>query len=162
MEKELMIDDIIQIKADDDYYQPLKVGSVEFDDLWCAMYNFERCEWENAYDGFGYDMVEPIPLTAEILMRNGFEKRVEEHKITSAKKANRVHYKTRYELVQNPCTPMVNIISVCVIGKTSIKYHSKNGEWIKGINLRLQYVHELQHALRLCGLNELADNFKVE
>ena len=24
------------------------------------------------------------------------------------------------------------------------------------------YVHELQHALRLCGLNELADNFKME
>ena len=23
------------------------------------------------------------------------------------------------------------------------------------------YVHELQHALRLCGLNELADNFKI-
>lgn len=23
------------------------------------------------------------------------------------------------------------------------------------------YVHELQHALRLCGLNELSDNFKV-
>ena len=25
----------------------------------------------------------------------------------------------------------------------------------------LQYVHELQHALRLCGLNEIADNFKI-
>lgn len=25
----------------------------------------------------------------------------------------------------------------------------------------LRYVHELQHALRLCGLNDLADNFKV-
>lgn len=24
------------------------------------------------------------------------------------------------------------------------------------------YVHELQHALRLCGLNDEADNFKVE
>lgn len=24
-----------------------------------------------------------------------------------------------------------------------------------------KYVHTLQHALRLCGLNELADNFKV-
>lgn len=24
------------------------------------------------------------------------------------------------------------------------------------------YVHELQHALRLCGLDELANNFKVE
>ena len=27
--------------------------------------------------------------------------------------------------------------------------------------LNLYYVHELQHALRLCGFNELADNFKV-
>lgn len=26
----------------------------------------------------------------------------------------------------------------------------------------IHYVHELQHALRLCGLNELANNFKVE
>ena len=25
----------------------------------------------------------------------------------------------------------------------------------------IHYVHELQHALRLCGLSELADNFKV-
>ena len=31
--------------------------------------------------------------------------------------------------------------------------------YIPAINL--YYVHELQHALRLCGLNELADNFKV-
>ena len=29
------------------------------------------------------------------------------------------------------------------------------------LKLTLQYVHELQHALRLCGLDELADNFKV-
>lgn len=26
----------------------------------------------------------------------------------------------------------------------------------------IAYVHELQHALRLCGLSELADNFKIE
>lgn len=25
----------------------------------------------------------------------------------------------------------------------------------------INYVHELQHALRICGLNELADNFKI-
>lgn len=30
-----------------------------------------------------------------------------------------------------------------------------------GINGFMWYVHELQHALRLCGLNDLADNFKV-
>ena len=27
--------------------------------------------------------------------------------------------------------------------------------------IKLDSVHELQHTLRLCGLNELADNFKV-
>ena len=27
--------------------------------------------------------------------------------------------------------------------------------------IKIDSVHELQHALRLCGLNELADNFKV-
>lgn len=26
----------------------------------------------------------------------------------------------------------------------------------------INFVHELQHALRLCGLNELADNFQLE
>ena len=32
-----------------------------------------------------------------------------------------------------------------------------NKGWCKTI-----YLHELQHALRLCGLNDLADNFKLE
>lgn len=32
----------------------------------------------------------------------------------------------------------------------------------KGIVTKeMRYVHEVQHALRLCGLNELADNFKI-
>lgn len=26
---------------------------------------------------------------------------------------------------------------------------------------RIHYIHELQHALRLCGLNDLAENFKI-
>ncbi|MBQ0088527.1 MAG: hypothetical protein KBT27_04250 [Prevotellaceae bacterium] len=30
------------------------------------------------------------------------------------------------------------------------------------ISIQIKYVHELQHALRLCGLNDLADNFKIE
>ena len=28
-------------------------------------------------------------------------------------------------------------------------------------SIKLDSVHQLQHALRLCGLNDLADNFKV-
>lgn len=37
-----------------------------------------------------------------------------------------------------------------------------NGKGISVAVGSIWYVHELQHALRLCGLNELADNFKVE
>ena len=32
---------------------------------------------------------------------------------------------------------------------------------IKNTNICLRFVHELQHALRLVGLNEVADNLKV-
>ena len=31
---------------------------------------------------------------------------------------------------------------------------------VAGTSVELTYVHELQHALRLCGQNDLADNFK--
>lgn len=104
-------------------------------------------KWE-ADDFTDIDEVYPVLLTEEILLKNGFKK-------------TGVHHKTRFTLIQNPDTPMVNFISVCTIGKTTIKYHSKNGEWIKGINLRIKYVHELQHALRLCGMNDLADKFRL-
>lgn len=63
--------------------------------------------------------LEPIPLTAEILEKNGLDK--------------------------------VPELSMVLNRDTMPLYHSP----------MLYYVHELQHALRLCGLNELADNFKV-
>ena len=39
--------------------------------------------------------------------------------------------------------------------------------YISGVSRRvirgeIYFVHELQHALRFCGLNEIADNFKIE
>lgn len=30
------------------------------------------------------------------------------------------------------------------------------------VEMPFRYVHELQHALRLCGINNLADDFKIE
>lgn len=33
---------------------------------------------------------------------------------------------------------------------------------IGGHEIKVQYVHELQRALRCCGLNDIADNFKIE
>ena len=32
---------------------------------------------------------------------------------------------------------------------------------VSSLCTKIEYVHELQHALRLCGLSELADNLKI-
>lgn len=86
------------------------------------------------------DRVNPIPLTEEILKANGFG-------------FGRTCYKD-YTLS---------------LRKEYLYKDSRIGLRIKSIyfvcdlvNIPLSYVHELQHALRLCGLNELADNFKLE
>ena len=76
---------------------------------------------------------EPIPLTPEILEKNGWKE---------------TEYWHEYE-----------------DGNTIIQYSLSN---IWGIineieieHFKCEYVHQYQHLLRLCGLNELADNFKV-
>lgn len=93
---------------------------------------------------FFAEELEPIPLTPEILERNEFVNdsgiycwRVENKQITYFSKENNRPY----------CTyPFVNIESGCI-----------------DVNeLPMEYVHELQNALRLCGLNDLADHFKLE
>lgn len=33
--------------------------------------------------------------------------------------------------------------------------------WVSSCFQRIEYVHELQHLMRLCGLSDLADNFKI-
>lgn len=83
--------------------------------------------------------VNPIPLTAEILEKSG------------------------WILVENEYRSPEDIVY-----KESLRLQiGEDGNafwWIVGyvIIIPINYVHELQHALRLCGLNELADNFRVE
>lgn len=88
-----------------------------------------------------YDQVSPIPLTLEILERNGFELRdgFLYHRIDD--KPHHYDFKLRNGGVF-----------------TSEGYTLECGIY----HLTIRYVHELQHALRLCGLNDLADNFKLE
>lgn len=96
---------------------------------------FEFCrEW---------DKIQPIPLTAEMLEKNGFT----------------LHGKT-YVLELNGA----EIRWRRTDGYTSITAPSnlKIGGFCSIANGYFCFVHFLQHALRLCGLNDLADNFKVE
>lgn len=89
---------------------------------------------ENAYF-VEFSDVEPIPLTEEILKDNGF---VFDGLIRSYKKFKISKSFFSFALFK--------------------KYIIEIGE----IAYTIKYVHELQHALRLCGLNEMADNFKIE
>lgn len=81
---------------------------------------------------------EPIPLTEEILKVNGFEPLQKMWYIKD----------TFIGVDWNG-----NEIKECRFGEDVLYFGHTNH--------KIKYVHELQHALRLCGMSELADNFKV-
>ena len=107
---------------------------------------------------FGEDTIEPIPLTAEILEKNGF----------TLKKADMYFPNDGYiwfdslesnELVEiHIYDKPINGVMVLTKITNDCKAH---GGVNKVHSCEIENVHELQHALRLCGLSELADNFKV-
>lgn len=72
-----------------------------------------------------------IPLTPEILEKNG---------CTMVDKGDY----GEWHIKENPNIPLWQHTEFIIFG-----------------GIEIHYVHELQHALRLCGLNELADNFKI-
>ena len=103
--------------------------------------------------------VMPIPLTPEILEKNGFGSET----FLTAEWGRKVYFKEFPGCVVEPADS-----GKYIFGTT--KYWSKTysdgspidwGTMYESRIYNLQYIHELQHALRLCGLNELADNFKV-
>lgn len=94
------------------------------------------------------DKIEGIPITPEILENNGFE---------MFKYDGWVHY---YRIFGNSAIPFVlhSMIGGEMLSQ-EVDIFSTSTDTNCGIEIN--YVHELQHALRLCGLNKLAENFKV-
>ena len=80
--------------------------------------------------------VKPIPLTPKILEKNGF---------------------WVMKKVDNGAEEYI----AYAIDGLIFHYNRDNDYYFPNTPISWKYVHELQHALRLCGLNELADNFKV-
>ena len=78
-------------------------------------------------------LIRPIPITPKMLVRNGWKETQYWHEYQDGK----------------------NTIQCCL--------PDMRGR-INGIEIehfKCEYVHQYQHLLRLCGLDELADNFKV-
>lgn len=83
------------------------------------------------------DELAPIPLTEEILKAKGFARKP---------LLKRWIIDGELELIEDS------------MDNTKLEYwFSVSVQYI----CLIHYVHQLQHALRLCGLNELADNFKT-
>lgn len=75
----------------------------------------------------------PIPLTHLILEKNGWKETQYWHEYQDSK----------------------NTIQCCLPDMRG----RING--IEIVNFKCEFVHQYQHLLRLCGLDELADNFKI-
>lgn len=141
---DFMIGDLVCYDGDTDYECPVKVDGVSVNDI-----SLE----EDGFLGGIEEMIRPIPLTEDILKVNGY------------KSHSFPNYDPYYRFIQlEDGQPMSDARVVdatfreegilvylrtdfyaCYVGKAFVKY-----------------VHEFQHALRLCGFNDMADNFKVK
>lgn len=105
-----------------------------------------------------YDWVKPIPLTYEILKKNGWRHHATYGSIED-ETLEEIYmlYRYSFEVIFNnkEAISIRHFVSKEDDGydKLLIDYRD-NG-------YKPMYVHTLQHALRLYGLDELADNFKV-
>ena len=92
-------------------------------------------EGEHAYP-FSVDCIEPIPITPEILEKNGFK---QDPKSRSRKS---------HQIITN------DVYISWWKGRLNIMYKPFVGHSTNHINCDGKYVHELQHALRLAGIEK--------
>lgn len=129
--RDLMVRDWIT----DEHGFPMQITTVGEDYAYATFVGLEGDPWE--FDDKD-DQPHPIPITPEILVKNGFIK------------VNSQRYDYGYP--DTDCyvkvNPKKNMIHVNARNANSNLYsHS--------------FVHELQRALRCCGLWDMADNFKI-
>lgn len=125
---ELMIGDWVQV--------PCLIDNVEHYDAWCQVKQLR----DNDLDVIGfkelrYDEIVPIPLTPVILVKNGLCE--DNHGSLNGE---------YFDEDEN------RDLEITVDDKTGEIWWSYN--WDEYRIIRLRYVHELQNALRLCGIEK--------
>ena len=131
---DLMIGDWVCLKDDTKSELPLRVDGVLTDDI-----SLEGEGFLGGVDG----LIRPIPLTPEILEKNGF---------CFVKSSDRDTVWNGWWIYEN-----LELGTCCL---------DREDNWpccinIDDMNIDCEYVHQLQHALRLCDISDLADNFKI-
>ena len=147
---ELMVGDWVCLKDDTKYELPLKVDGVLTDDI--------SLEGEGFLGG-AEGLIRPIPITPEILKKNdwcwGLTSDEEDfvHHTRCGVDAHWVYDEGAGEI--SLFFPEDTNSGELKIDDQRFNRHL-NFLWNDTL-----YVHELQRALHLCGLDELADNFKI-
>ncbi len=140
--KELQICDWIQDK-NGFQWQIIGVG----DDYAYATFEGNECDpWE--FDDKD-DQPRPLPLTPEILEKNGWE----EHSYTLPHNLKETFYvkdESGNHLIWNS-----EVLSIW------FDYKKDNDGIYADIVIPVKYVHQLQQVLRIAGLTDMANNFKV-
>lgn len=89
------------------------------------------CAWSKFSGNMGdVERLEPIPITPEILEKNGWSSRMNG---------------TGEFYLERP------LLDAAILTKTVIGFQMNHGPFL---GLPIHYVHELQHALRLCGIEK--------
>jgi len=156
--KELMIGDWVKVlpisHKVEPHYDRIESIRKEYTGQICIEGGYHNREHKGVGDWFdwsvGLGYIAPIPLTAEILQKNGFSIKEGGYIMTLA--------------IEDTFT--MNLDDKYGQHKWSIII--TNGPWnikikvfgMLAISIVIESVHELQHALRLVGLNEVADNLK--
>ena len=117
---ELMIGDWVVYNGDVDYTNPIQIEGMDI-----ATGSLITSDREDV----GFDGIEPIPLTKEILEKNGVE-----------------DFDCSFHFPEDDCLWL------------ELNWEEDGLKWTVNYNeydiLPLDYVHELQHALRLCGIDK--------
>ena len=99
--------------------------------------------------GASEDSINPIPLTSEILEKNGFEQNGISNEDMEFE--NEDYSDETYVWSQRIDGYGEVIVSVYIeYGNECVEIHCPNG----AVDNNCRYVHQLQHALRLCGIEK--------
>ena len=104
--------------------------------------------------------VKPIPLTPEILEKNGWYYGLTSDEEDAEQSLGGCHY-NRHWCYDEGAGPISLIFPNDTDGGELIIDDQSFNRHLNLVFCDTLHVHELQRELRLCGLNELADNFKI-
>lgn len=103
-----------------------------------------------------FSLLEPIPLTSEILEKNGFDK------VPQPGRLNPYHWELNLEEDETG-ELLYSIKAYCNLFRGMYISIENHGDcWPINFSKQIEHFHEFQQALRLCGLDELTNNLKVE